>query len=236
MSLKAVVLALPLFAAPHICLAQDLEKNGLPCVAEICLGDGIAELSKVQWDRAKSPFSTPKNPGYTATRKISEGEMKMVQSRFRGDLAQAAPFLYDNMFDSGALSSISRVTAACERNELIGTYTTQSGNPTRVGIALTPSQADTSKQQWTVISIVRTFPAAVSNEQKAQIEAQLTERYHAFGAKNMNIKNAKPGEGRFFSNYGSPFGFHLSLFRGIEEGNRMKLHPACGGTAKVKID
>ena len=236
MSIKAVILALPLFAAPHLCLAQALEKNGLPCVAEICLGDGIAELSKVQWDRAKNPFSSPQKPAYTATRKTSEGEMKMVQSRFRRDLVQAAPFLYDNLFDSGALSSISRVTAACEKNELIGTYTTPSGNPTRVGIAMTPIQGDTSKQQWTVISIVRTFPAAVSNEQKAQVETQLAERYHAFGANNRNIKNAKPGEGRFFSNYGSSFGFHLSLFRGIDEGNRMKQHPACGGTAKVQID
>ena len=236
MSFKAVILALPLFTAQQICLAQELEKNGLPCVAEICLGDGIDELSKVKWDREKNPFSSPQKPLYTATRKISEGEMKMVQSRFRGDLVLAAPFLYDNLFDSVALSSISRVTAACEKNELIGTYTTQGGNPTRVGIAMTPSQADTSKQQWTVISIVRTFPAAVSNEQKAQVEAQLTERYHSFGANNRNIKNAKPGEGRFFPNYGSSFGFHLSLFRGIDEVNRMKLHPACGGTTKVKID
>jgi len=234
--LKAIILALPVFAAPHICLAQETVKNGLPCVAEICLGDGIAELSKVQWDRAKNPFSSPQKPLYTASRKTSEGEMKLVQSRFRGELASAAPFLYDNMFDSGALPILSQVIAACEKNELIGTYTTQSGNPTRVGIALTPSQTDTSKQQWTVISIVRTFPAAVSNEQKAQIEAQLTERYHAFGANNRSIKNAKPGEGRFFFINGSPFGFHLSLFRGIDEGNRMKLNPACGGTSKVKID
>ncbi|MFM8900187.1 MAG: hypothetical protein ACKOF9_09615, partial [Burkholderiales bacterium] len=94
MSLKAIILALPLFTAPHICLAQELEKNGLPCVAEICLGDGIAELSKVQWDRAKNPFSSPQKQLYTATRKVSEGEMKLVQSRFRGDLGQAAPFLY----------------------------------------------------------------------------------------------------------------------------------------------
>ncbi len=236
MSLKFVILAFPLLTAQQVCLAEEFEKNGLPCVAEICLGDGIAELSKIQWDRAKNPFSSRQKPLYTATRKVSESETKILQSRFRGDLAQAAPFLYDGLFDSIALPSISRVTAACERNELTGTYTTQNGNPTRVGISMTPNQADTSKQQWTVVSIVRTFPAAVSNEQKAQVEAQLAERYHTFGANNMNIKNAKPGEGRFSPNFGSSFGFHLLLFRGIEEGNRMKLHPACGGTTKVKID
>jgi hypothetical protein len=235
MSPKTLSFVLLLLTAP-LCLAQEFEKNGLPCVAEICLGDGIAELSKVQWDRAKNPFDKSEKPNYTATRKVSEREMKFLQSNFRGDLAQAAPFLYDKMFDSGALSSLPRVTAACEKNELIGTYTTQSGNPTRVGIALTPSQADTSKQRWTVVSIVRTFPAAVSNEQKTQVEAQLAERYHAFGANNRKIKNPKPGEGRFYFIHGSPFGFNLLLFRGIEEVNRLKLHPACGGTAKVKID
>jgi len=68
------------------------------------------------------------------------------------------------------------------------------------------------------------------------VESKLTERSHAFGANNRSIKNAKPGDGRFFPNFGSPFGFYLSLFGGVEEVNRIKLHPACGGTAQVKID
>lgn len=235
MSLKASAVALSLLVVSHICTAQEFEKNGLPCVAEICLGDGISELSKVSWDRAKNPFSSPQKPLYTATRKISENEMKSLQSRFRGELLQAAPFLYDNMFDLGALPVISRVTVACTRHELIGTYTTSSGNPTRVGITLMPDQSDTSKQQWTVVSIARTFPRAISIEQKAEVEAELAKRYHPFGAKNTNIRNPKPGEGRFSLNFIS-FGFNLFLFRGMDEENRMKLHPACGGSAKVRID
>lgn len=236
MSFKAIILTLPLLSFQIICLAQETEKNGLPCVAEICLGDGITELSKLEWDRAKNPFSSPKKPLYTAIRKLSEAERKILRTQFRGNIEQAAPFLYDKQFDSIALPALSLVSAACMPNELIGTYTTKNGNPTRVGIALTPNQTDTSKQKWTVITIMRSFPAAVSTEQKAEVETQLVERYRAFGAKNMNIKNAKLGEGRFFFNYGAGFGFHLSLFRGIEEENRMKLHPTCGGTAKIKID
>lgn len=235
MSIKAALLFFPFVVVSSLCFSQGLEKNGLPCVAEICLGDGIPELSRIQWDRAKNPFSSPKKPLYTVSRKLSKSEMNMLQSRFRGDLVQAAPFLADNLFDSVALSSLSRVTAACAKNELIGTYTTPSGNPTRVGIALTPSQSDVSKQRWTVVSIVRSFPSAVSEEQKAEVEAELAKRYYIFGAKNPNIKNAKPGEGRFFPNYGT-FGFNLLLFRGLEEHNRMKLHPACGGATKVGID
>lgn len=222
-----------LFFATASCFAQEFEKNGLPCVAELCLGDGLAELSKVHWERAKNTFSDPKKPLYTSTRKLSDGEIKLVKSVFRGDVGSVAPFLKDNLFDSGALAALSRITAACSRHELIGTYTTQSGNPTRVGISLIPNQTDTTKHQWTVISITRSFPTAVSNEQKAEVESQLAERYAAFDIRK--TRNAKPGEGRFDWNFGS-FGFNLLLWRGIEEGNRMKLHPACSGTEKVRID
>jgi len=225
-----------MFLIANICAAQEFAKNGLPCVSEICLGDGIAELSKVQWDRAKNPFSSQQMPLYTAVRKVNASETQIVKLKFRGDTEQAAPFLLDQQFDALALPSLAHITAACEQNELIGTYTTQSGNPTRVGISLIPRQSDTSVQHWTVTSIVRTFPKAVSAEQKAEVEAELTNRYYAFGANNPGIKNAKPGEGRFFSNYGSTFGFHLSLFTGIDKANRLKLHPSCGGTTKIKID
>lgn len=225
----AAVISTPVFSQD-----STTEKNGLPCVAEICLGDGIAELSKVKWDRSKNPFSSPQKPLYTSERKLSENEKKSVTSTFKGDTATAAPFLADALFDSTALSGLSRVTAACERHQLIGTYATASGIPTRVRISLTPNQTDTSTQHWTVISIVRSFPKAVSNEQKAQLEAQLDERYRSFDIRKTT--NAKPGEGRYAKNYSSQFGFHLSMFRGIDEGNRMKMHPACGGTAKIQID
>ena len=214
--------------------AQELQKNGLPCVAEICLGDGIDALGKVQWDRAKNPFSTPAKPLYTATRKLREGEMKMLQAQFRGDLSAAGPFLSDKMFDALALPALARVSAACAPHELIGTYTTSAGNPTRVGIALIPDQTDTSKQQWTVISITRSLPAAVTEQQKNDARAQLAERYQAFDLRK--TKNAKPGEGRMSINNSGNFGFFLLLFRGIEEADRMKQHPQCGGGAKVKLD
>ena len=216
--------------------SQDVayEKGGLPCVAEICLGDGLAELSKVKLDRSKNPFSSPQKPLYTASRKISDSEKRMAASRFKGDTAGALPFLVDNLFDSTAISGLARVGAACERHELIGTYTTESGLPTRVGISLIPSQSDTSTHRWTVISIVRSFPAAVTNEQKEELQTQLGERYKAFDI--TKTRNAKPGEGRYSKNFSSQFGFNLLMFRGIEEGNRMKMHPSCGGTNKVSID
>ncbi|MCE5181425.1 MAG: hypothetical protein LLG15_06455 [Betaproteobacteria bacterium] len=164
----------------------------------------------------------------------------MVQSQFRGDVMQAAPYLYENSFDGSTLSILARVAAVCSTNpfsgpkgELIGAYTTQVGNPTRVTIALIPNQADTSKQQWRVVKITRSFPAAISDEQQSEVRDQLAERYKAFDIRK--TKNAKQGEGRFLMSFGPP-GFTLNLDRGIDEANRRILHPACGGSGKVKID
>lgn len=233
--IKAVLVVFLLFSI-YPCFAQEFEKNGFPCVAELCLGDGLADLSKVHWDRAKHPsfIVNKKIPLYTSTLKLRKNEIEILKNQFRGDVELAAPFLKDKLFDSGALASLSRVTAACAPNELTGAYTTQTGNPTRVNIALRPNQTDTTKHQWTVVSIVRTFPAAISNEQRSEIESQLSKRYEAFDAQK--TKNVEPGEGRFYGYLSYSFGFHLSLFRGIDEGDRMTLHPACGGTQKVNID
>lgn len=240
MLLRAVLIAIPVIAIPSACIATEFEKSGLPCVAEVCLGDGLGELGKVQWNRAQNPdLPIGRAPHFTSTQKLRAEELKMVQSQFRGDVVQAAPYLYENSFDGNALPALSRVVAVCSLNpflgpkgELIGAYTTQNGNPTRVAIALIPSQTDTSKQRWTVVRITRSFPSAISDEQQSEVREQLAERYKAFDIRK--TRNAKSGEGRFSMNPGSHFTLHL--FRGIDEANRRILHPACGGTVKVKID
>lgn len=234
----AAALAL-LLAAQPFAQAQDaapLEKNGVPCVAELCLGDGLAELSKIQWDRAKNPFSKEQKVPYSVTRKMSPYDTDRLNRIYRGDTKPAGAYLADALFDSESLPALKSVNVACERNELFGTFTTKSGLPTRVGIILTPDLADPGQHRWTVINITRTIPGAVSNEQKAEVEQQLSARYHVYDIKNLKLKNPKAGEGRFYAT-SSPFGFYLTQWRGgMAEGNRMKQHPACGGATKVSID
>lgn len=221
---------------PHTGYAQEFQKNGVPCVAEICLGDGIAEVSKIQWDRKRNPFSTVQSPSYTSVRKVSASETKDLNKGFRGDLVQIAPFLIENTFDSMALQSINRVTVACVSNSLRGEFTTPSGNLTHVYISLVPDLLDSSIQKWKVMTIIREFPGAVSEEQKNKIGSELKLRYHAFGAENMDIRNPKGGEGRYYRSTTSNYGFELRLYNGGNEANRRTLHPSCGGSAKVSID
>lgn len=234
MSFKVLAFALPLLALQSPCMAQDvLEKNGLPCVNEICLGDGISELSKIQWTPAQSSYKLNNKAQFTATRKLTDDDLRALKATFP-TVGEAAPYLYDKQFDGTALPLLPRVPTACESNELFGTFGATSDTPTRVGISLTPSVSDPTKQVWTVTTIVREFPSAVSNDDKAVVTKLLNKRYSKFGAGNPTIPTAKPGEGRFFPGGMNRFGFGLSLYRGNDEASVLKTNPVCSGADKSK--
>ena len=69
---------LPLFlllSAPMLGFAQSYEKKGLPCIAELCIGDGLEELSKIKWDRAKNAFSLMGKPDYVGSRPLQASDV-----------------------------------------------------------------------------------------------------------------------------------------------------------------
>lgn len=233
MCFKLIVTAVAVTATSGA-IAQEgrHEKNGLPCVAELCLGDGMQEISKIQWERARNMFSTPEKPVYISGHKVRDDDLKRLEQQYKGDFKQAAPFLIMSEFDSTALPALSRITAACVSNRMTGKYKTLSGNPTRVQIALKPKPGNTSQQEWTVVTISRELPSAVSDEQKTEVKSELASRYKAF-----SMGKAKPGGAIFsMSDAFSAFGFHLTMVSGLDENSNQTLHPACGGKSKVKID
>jgi hypothetical protein len=239
MKYKLLAVVFPLLAYAHSSMAQVYEKSGLPCVAEICIGDGLSELAKVKWDRATETFSFGnQSKKYIDTIRLDSSSLKSVQSKYKGDIGKIAQFLNEGVFDNGAVSGLSNVTAQCGRDlidrGLKGTYTTESGNPTAVYAALMPDKLDASKQVWNVISIERRFPAAVSNEQISGIKTQLKERYTKFP----DDFNAKKGGAAVSvrESLGIPFYLSLRLNGGNDISNRLMLHPLCGGSTKVKID
>jgi len=231
MQFKALAIGLTLFAAQSDSMAQDLEKRGLPCVAEICIGDGIAELSKIKWAQANNPIKIGNKAQLTSSHSLSEDDVRMLKATYPSP-DEASPYLHERQFDTAALAILPRVAVACHTNELLGTYGAGTSTPTRVGISLMPSAADPSRQVWMVTTIMREFPTAVTNEQRAEITKLLNARYAKFGAGSQEHPNAKPGEGRFFPSGMTRFGFGLSLIRSADEGDRMKKHPACS-SAKV---
>lgn len=235
MQFKAIVLALPLLALAPACLAQApvLEKNGLPCLPEICLGDGMPELSKILWAPAQTSFKINNKLQNTAERKLSDDDLKVLKALFP-NASEAAPFLYEKQFDAIALPLLSRVTAACDVNELFGSFGSTAA-PTKVGISLMPSPSNPSTQAWIVTSIVREFPDATTLEQKSSLTLLLKRRYAKFGAGSRELPPAIPGEGRFFLGGMSNFGFGLSMVRTPNEANNMKRHPMCAAAEKAAM-
>jgi hypothetical protein len=232
MQFKTIVLALPLLAFGPGAMAQNgIEKNGLPCVTELCLGDGLADLAKIQWVPAQTSFKINNKAQATAERKLADDDLKALKGLFPS-ATEAAPFLYEKQFDSSALPALSRVTAACDVNELFGLFGS-TAVPTKVGISLMPSLTDPSRQVWTVTSIVREFPDVQTIEQKASVTLMLKQRYSRFGAGTRELPSTKPGDGRFFLGGMSSFGFGLSLVRAPDEDKRLRQHPSCPAASKV---
>jgi hypothetical protein len=225
--LLALVLSAPAFS-------QQYEKNNLPCVAEICIGDGLAELATVKWDKAKRPSPMP-TPQYVDTIPLKPEDLAVVQKVFPGAGRPVAAYLRIEAFDQKAIPLLKDVKAACRQSELTGTFTSSGGNPTTVKVALLPDKTDTSLQRWAVTSIFRTFPDARSQTQQADIRKQLDERYGHFTFRRQRDVNAMYTVNRdpFMS---GRYGFALSMIEDLKDQERYRLHPACGGANKVSID
>lgn len=228
MPFKALAIALSLIAVPSPGMAQDLEKNGLPCVAEICIGDGIAELSKISWAGAKNPLKIGNIAQLTSAHALSEDDLRALKAVFPA-AADAAPYLHERQFDAAALPALAKVTAACQSNELVGSYGTGGNTPTKVRISLMPSLSDPSKQAWTVTGVAREFPSVASDAERGQINKLLNQKYAKFTGSSATAASVKAGEGFYSPSTTATFGFALSLSRAADEANRMKLNPACSG-------
>lgn len=239
LSARLAALSLSILVTSQFAQAAEYQKNGLPCVAEICVGDGLAEMAKVPWERAKLPFASlaSKQTIYMSDEKVSQGRADLIRADYRGDLGKAMPYLDGKGFDAAALPALARVTAVCSSDQTLrGTYMSPSGHPTSVLISLTSYGGSTDQQRWMVTSISRDYPSAVSREQKDEIENELKSRYADFRRGNKRVRNSKPVPAQFSNTFGSVYGFQLTMFLGLEEGNRLKQHPLCGGSNKVKVD
>lgn len=200
-----------LIAVSHTCFAEDYQKNGLPCVAELCIGDGIPELKKIQWETVKGAedYSRDKDVKYFLNSVKSSYERKYI-----GDVSmRAISILVGRRFDNSALPLLAGILANCgEGDSLSGLYKTKSGRPTDVWIALRQKTSNSSEQQWTVVSIRRWFDAANPQDVK-NAEMQLSERYKQFNVNDAigRRKSPLPENGNFEFRTDSSGGFSFDL-------------------------
>lgn len=203
---------------------SEYRKNGMPCVKEICLGDGIEELKKIKWESV------------TYSKLLN---IETIKKNYRGDLTKVAMYLAEpaiggKRFDNSALNHLSEVVAYCNqvaniRNGFTGNYVSDSGHETRVDIAMIPSD-DQNQQKWTVISISRSYSSAYSAQQLQQVKDQLHERYGEF----LYYRERKLKNGAVDAIYS---GSSLKIFTNWPNiDNALKMHPLCNGKDKINID
>jgi hypothetical protein len=85
-------------AVPALVRAQSYEKNNMPCVAELCVGDGLADRFHVKWEPAKDPIGTP-----VRSRSLAPYELARTSETFRGNVKLVAPYLSAGTFDNNTL-------------------------------------------------------------------------------------------------------------------------------------
>jgi hypothetical protein len=210
------------FSSPHI-------KDDLPCVAELCLGDGLDELSDIPWElvswRIASDPSTTAPGGL-----VDESILADLEQRFAGDLTAAAPYLISLAFDADAIPRLSTVICATGYERLYGRYISRHGNPTQVAVALVQKSAEDPRQVWTVVEITREMIRAESAEDVAAVRRTLAARYENWVAPLSTSSRPKSAS---FEEYfvGHPI-FTLTLTRPQHQ----RTPGFCGASAHTEVD
>lgn len=207
------------------------EKNGMPCMDEVCLGDSLEELSKVNFDTATMMGKgTPPVSSY----KPRQNEIDMLSSKYKGNIKPISTYLSRSQFDNKTIQGLAEITATCTLGaNLDGTFTSKGGNPTQVKISLLPT-SDTSKQAWIVTGIYRSYLSAKSEEQRKEVHTEMDARYNKY-TKGMT----KSGKPVYLYNTGytsNPERVTLLLPSGLDIQNQLVLHPLCGGKNAVHLD
>ena len=203
--------------------AQEYSRNGRACLQELCVGDSLDALEKINWDTAMSPSGD----GASGSRDVGRGDTNSVTRRYRGDTEGMIGYLADGRFDNGALAGMARINAACETQSLQGKYTTQSGNPTLVLVSMVTDPDELSSHSWEVRRISRKIPAIGTAQQAEEAKQSLEQRYEDFTSRGRMTSGATD---MLQINTYSGFQFSLSAPAVPNEAGLLKQHPACGGT------
>lgn len=225
--------------------ASQYVKNGLPCVLEICVGDGLEELKKIKWQPVRPD---PSRVGIT-TQMLWSAQQGMKQNDkllidrakldWEGDVSNVFRYWAQGSFDSEALPALSGITASCAGNVIYGTYTSNAGSPTAVSIGLKYANTSSPKQKWVVVEISRSIPNSsyLSMNESQQIKDDLAQRYkgmmllHATGAGTQVQAAHGTGQVNFLGTV-----VILGSADKVNSYEKLKLHPHCGGGKKISLD
>jgi len=195
----------------------------MPCVDQICLGDGTKALGTTNWDEIPS----------AAARPMTRRQQQKLDATYKGRFDEIASSLAQGKFDHRVLRRLDRVEAACGGNSLTGQFTSAGGNPTRVTLSLLPNAS--GQQSWQVTAITRTFPAARNRRQQQEVQQQLDARY---GRYDMHRRSLKPGEASYLYSWVGMPALVLNLVVPLPAvlETRYAMNPLCPRARALSID
>lgn len=179
---KALIATILVWLGTNASYAQVYNRDGWPCVNELCVGDGVAELVRVKWEKIKPPE-------YSKTKMYRDAEVATAEAvsreRLEGVRAPTAAMkvmhfysLVSMQFDAGALAALPDVKA-CSPLSMRGRFYTDSGLRTEVTIRLVPT-SDGKQQDWRVVQILRYWPSNLGKDQRTELESLLSQAYADF--------------------------------------------------------
>jgi hypothetical protein len=184
---KKAMLGLAILLSMISAAAEEYVKSGRPCLSDICIGDELSALSKIEWDPVRVPFTSKAAASYA----LPDEEMKKITVKFAPASApavrNAGSYIASNAFDNAGISKLAKVSGFCEPVILSGSFTSPGGHKTHV--VLNVATADSpSVATWRVMSITRTFPAEYTKAQVGELATALKQRYAEVKQGSLDMK------------------------------------------------
>jgi hypothetical protein len=146
--------------------------NGMPCIAEVCIGDDIKSLKHIQW---KSIDLTDIAPQYL--RKIDN-----LAIGTPADIKAFTPYWNARVVDKKAILILSRLKAVCKTSSynrpLRGQYIAKNGKPVSVTFSIIPSP-DRKSQRIVVTRIFKLLHEGQMTTQQSNDLIQAIKKQYA---------------------------------------------------------
>lgn len=209
-----------------IVLAQPLFAADMPCMKEVCIGDGLDKLRGIKFQ----PVNPERAERVSERRRIERTEMF---GDFQGAAAPAYVVLGE--FDENLLDDIAKIKTACHPlNGLEGTYVSESGYRTTVTIGLWPDKSGNMK--WLVKGIGRGYKGVKPGSESNQLIQDLQKKYAKWDKDKVGLP--KDGQaGMMLVPVHEPI---LTLFLAPTsvaiQADNYKKNPLCKPAKKINLD
>lgn len=214
-------------------------RNGMPCLKEVCVGDGALSLKVIRWENVVGLFD--KKP--VRNKKPDQWVIDRLNGALRGEKAsivRLAPYWgrgWKVDIDEYALQQLRGIRAFCEPVTFSLSYRSESGYLTSLLVKTVPTES-LKEHKLVVSSIVREYPRELSELQYKQLDDEIKNKYQSVIDRTQSENNS-PAVDLGFSPSGAPaltlsIGTPSDLFR--DRNDLLKMHPECGGEKLIKMD